>query len=66
MNERFESAASVDLCAIDRLVDGELTAGEERSLLTALEFQPDAWRRCALAFLEARSWKKELAAATRL
>jgi hypothetical protein len=64
MNERFDSDASVDLRAIDRLVDDELSAGEERSFLAALEFQPDGWRRCALAFLEARAWKAELAAAT--
>jgi hypothetical protein len=64
MNERFDSAASVDLRAIDRLVDGELSAGEERSLLAVLEFQPDGWRRCALAFLEARALKAELAAVT--
>jgi hypothetical protein len=65
MNERFESSLPADSRAIDRLVDGELAASEERSLLAALEFQPDGWRRCALAFLEARAWKNELTAVTR-
>lgn len=64
MNERFESPMPIDSRDIDRLVDGELSAAEERSLLSALEFQPDGWRRCALAFLEARAWKTELSLIT--
>jgi hypothetical protein len=65
MNERFESPMPIDARVIDRLVDGELNAAEERSLLAALEFQPDGWRRCALAFLEARVWKTESGLITR-
>jgi hypothetical protein len=65
MNERFESPMPIDSRAIDRLVDAELTAAEERNLLSALDFQPDGWRRCALAFLEARAWKTELGLITR-
>jgi hypothetical protein len=65
MIEGFESPMPIDSRVIDRLVDGELTASEERSLLGSLEFQPDGWRRCALAFLESRVWKNELAAVTR-
>jgi hypothetical protein len=65
MSERFESPMPIDSREIDRLVDGELNANEERSLLTALEFQPDGWRRCALAFLETRAWKTELGLITR-
>jgi anti-sigma factor RsiW len=42
---------------IDRLVDGELPDGERRRLLLRLESEPDGWRRCALAFLEAQSWR---------
>jgi hypothetical protein len=61
MNERIESPSPVEPRVIDRLVDGELTAGEERNLLAAIDFQPDGWRRCALAFLEARAWKDEMA-----
>lgn len=44
----------------DRLVDGELSAGERRRLLASLDERPDGWRRCALAFLEAQSWTEEL------
>jgi hypothetical protein len=44
----------------DRLVDGELPADERRALLESLDSRPDGWRRCALAFLEAQSWRSEL------
>ncbi len=44
----------------DRLVDGELTETERHQLLASLDQEPDGWRRCALAFLESQSWKKEL------
>jgi hypothetical protein len=43
---------------IDRLVDGELPDAERRQLLLRLEAEPDGWRRCALAFLEAQSWRE--------
>lgn len=46
---------------IDKLVDGELDELQRRELLTSFDTQPDGWRRCALAFLEAQSWRKELA-----
>jgi hypothetical protein len=45
---------------LDRLVDGELSAEERRSLLASLDDEPGAWRRCALAFLEAQSWRWQL------
>jgi hypothetical protein len=44
----------------DRLVDGDLSAGERRRLLESLDMRPDGWRRCALAFLEAQSWREDL------
>jgi hypothetical protein len=44
---------------LDRLVDGELSETERRSLLLRLEQSPDGWRRCALAFLEAQAWRGE-------
>jgi len=44
----------------DLLVDGELSEAERRTLLLHLEREPDGWRRCALAFLEAQCWKAEL------
>ncbi len=45
---------------VDLLVDGELSESDRRSLLMRLEREPDGWRRCALAFLEAQCWKTEL------
>ncbi len=45
---------------VDLLVDGELSEADRRALLLQLEHEPDGWRRCALAFLEAQSWKAEL------
>jgi hypothetical protein len=44
----------------DRLVDGELSELERRELLATLDQEPDGWRRCALAFLEAQCWKEGL------
>ena len=45
---------------LDRLVDGELTEADRRELLLQLEHEPEGWRRCALAFLEAQCWEQEL------
>jgi hypothetical protein len=45
---------------VDLLVDGELSEAERRDLLLQLEHEPDGWRRCALAFLEAQCWKSGL------
>jgi hypothetical protein len=44
----------------DRLVDGELPPSERRELLASLDVRPDGWRHCALAFLEAQTWRQEL------
>lgn len=49
-----------DDVVFDRLVDGELTATERRQVLESLDNRPEGWRRCALAFLEAQSWREEL------
>lgn len=49
-----------DGAQFDRLVDGELTGDQRRLLLESLDARPDGWRRCALAFLEAQSWREEL------
>src|SRR5688500_9492814 len=45
---------------IDLLVDGELGESERRALLAQLDNEPGGWRRCALAFLEAQSWRREI------
>jgi hypothetical protein len=50
---------SNDDVMFDRLVDGELSADERRTLLQSLDTRPDGWRRCACAFLEAQSWGRE-------
>jgi hypothetical protein len=50
----------IDDALIDRLVDGELRADERRQVLLALESQPDCWRRCALAFIEAQTWRSQM------
>lgn len=44
---------------LDRLVDGELSPAEQRELLAALETSPNQWRRCALAYVEAQSLRRE-------
>ena len=44
----------------DLLADGELPEPERRRLLSELDHVPGGWRRCALAFLEAQSWKEEM------
>jgi len=48
-----------DEVMLDRLVDGELSAEHRRAFLAAMEHSEDGWRRCALAFLEAQSWRSE-------
>jgi hypothetical protein len=50
----------VDGRLLDRLVDGELAAGERAAVLAALDAEPDGWRRCAVAFLEAQAWRGAL------
>lgn len=49
-----------DDAGLDRLVDGELSETERRALLSRLESEPGGWRRCALAFLEAQTWRQVL------
>src|SRR4051794_19060678 len=46
---------------LERLVDGELSPPEYRSLLASLDDEPGGWRQCALAFLEAQALASELA-----
>ncbi|MGD9720033.1 MAG: hypothetical protein AB7O59_02320 [Pirellulales bacterium] len=49
-----------ELRVLDRLVDGELSQADRRDLLAALDDEPGAWRRCALAFLESQAWRWQL------
>ena len=65
MNEQDRTLDAADDRALDLLVDGELTDEQTRWLLAALDEksdagQPNGWRRCALAFVEAQSWNRDL------
>jgi hypothetical protein len=60
MNPIDDPLPTPDGGRIDLLVDGELSETERRELLASLDDLPDGWRRCALAFLEAQSWKDGL------
>ena len=46
---------------IDRLVSGDLDERQRTRLLNWLEAEPQRWRRCGLAFLEAQAWSQALA-----
>jgi hypothetical protein len=48
----------------DRLVDGSLTFEERKALLARINAEPDGWRRCALAFLEAQAWREAIGTMT--
>ncbi len=50
----------LDDILLDRLVDGELSRDEYVAVVRSLENVPEGWRRCALAFLEAQAWQREL------
>lgn len=49
-----------DEILFDRLADGELSTAERQRLLASLDDRPGGWRRCALAFLEAQTWRSNL------
>jgi hypothetical protein len=55
-----DESITFDDVLFDRLVDGELSAAERRELLSSLDGRPSEWRKCALAFLEAQTWRSEL------
>lgn len=49
----MDPISNFDQQAIDRLVDGELSIGQQRGLISELDASADGWRRVALAFMEA-------------
>jgi hypothetical protein len=55
-----EPGAAASWAWIDRLVEGDLDEAGRRAALLRLEAEPDGWRRCALAFLEAQAWREAL------
>lgn len=58
MNE-FDTSSREDDQRFDRLVDGEMSREEYNDLIGSLDQQPDGWRRCALAFLEAQAFRRD-------
>jgi hypothetical protein len=58
MNPTQKNMSHDEANSFDRLVDGELSDSERRSLLASLDTKPEGWRRCALAFLEAQTWRE--------
>ena len=65
MNTSRDVSPANDERLIDMLVDGELSDPQRRELLTRLGTEPDGWRRCAWAFLEAQSWQAGMASLAR-
>lgn len=62
MNQRNETSLSNSRLrhAFDMLVDGELRENERVDLLKKCETEPELWRLCAIAFLEARDFNAGL------
>jgi anti-sigma factor RsiW len=55
MNEVIPSSLQRE---IDRLVGGDLTKTESRQFVARLDADPAAWKQCALAYMEAQSWRE--------
>lgn len=55
-----ENRIPIDPHEIDLLVDGQLGDRQRRELLERMDWEPAAWRRCALGFLEAQCWRESL------
>lgn len=60
MSPTDDNLPTLDDQRFDLLVDGELPESDRRNLLLTLDDLPGGWRRCALAFLEAQSWKEAM------
>ncbi len=65
MNRMGDNTSNVTDEQLDRLVDGELSEPQRRELLSGLDKEPEGWRRCALAFLAAQSWRDAMGAMLR-
>jgi hypothetical protein len=50
----------IDDDLIDQLVDGVLAPAQLRAAIDRLDHEPEGWKRCALAFLEAQCWRESL------
>ncbi|MBS0208112.1 MAG: hypothetical protein JSS27_04075 [Planctomycetes bacterium] len=65
MNTSAPLPANDEQRQLDLLADGELSEAERRQLLLRFEHEPGAWRRCALALLEAQEWRWQMGAYAR-
>jgi hypothetical protein len=61
MNDRDQDSP-VDDSLLDRIVDGGMSTNELRIAIRALEREPDGWKRCATAFLEAQALSESFGA----
>ncbi len=59
-NETLPPADDQSNQLFDLLADDELDDTRRRELLGGLDDRPGGWRRCAMAFLEAQSWRREM------
>lgn len=60
MNDFHNPADGDTQRLIDQLVDGELSEDQRRALLESMDTTPNAWRQCALTFLESQAFKEVL------
>ncbi len=60
VNENSNTEGPLSDATLQRLVDGELSPEAYRSVLRALEAEPQHWRRCALLFLEDQALGRDL------
>jgi hypothetical protein len=65
MNDR-DQGPTVDDAFFDRIVDGGMSSNELRIAIQALEREPDGWKRCATAFLEAQALRESFGALGRV
>jgi len=59
---KLDATNPLDDDFIDRIVDGKRTPADLRAAIDRLDREPDGWKRCALAFLEAQCWRESFRA----
>jgi len=64
-HETRDASGPVTEEAFDRMVDGELSDTERRELLGSLDRVKHGWRKLALAYVEAQTWRNDLGAMVR-
>ncbi|PHS05443.1 MAG: hypothetical protein COA78_15250 [Blastopirellula sp.] len=50
---------TIEQTELDQLVDGELDSPAYQALLSRMDQQPEAWKHCAMTFLEAQALEQE-------